>query len=196
MDDTEENLEPQKKSQGNKTIILIAAVILITGLAMVLVPNDDKQSSGPSERGQLLQPMGMDAPAIDAPGIGEGVQARTYISQLRAQAGELDYGAAYREAVRMEKEEMPADAYLLYFFAARHGHPAASYKLATLADPSYQTPGQVNPSDPVQAHKWYKIALAAGVGEAEQRLSQLRKTVEQQAMAGDEKARNLVLQWK
>lgn len=198
MEDSEVRLEPRLKPQNNRAILLIAAVIFLTALAIWLVPDQSGPDDEPSDASKLLQPMTQDHASLDAPGQDEGVHARAYISQLRAREGQVDLPAAYREAQRLEKEEMAFDAYLLYFFAARHGHPEASFKLATLSDPVLQTKNQtgITQPDPAQAHKWYLAAQKAGVKDAGERLKQLRIQIEQQAKSGDRQAQRLALQWK
>ena len=70
-------------------------------------------------------------------------------------------------------------------------------KLARAADPaSFHEGGLFAQADPLQAHKWYGRAAAAGVDEARQAQARLRARVEQAAAAGDEQAQRLMLQWK
>ncbi len=90
------------------------------------------------------------------------------------------------------------DAYLLYRFAARHGQVQAALTLGTQADPAYHdgATGFLPEPDAGQAYKWYSVAAAADNTTATQRLQDLRKRVQQDAVAGDEQARRLLLQWR
>ena len=89
------------------------------------------------------------------------------------------------------------DAYLLYRFAARHGHAQAAMTLGTRADPAFHDAASsyLPEPEPGQAYKWYGMAAEAGNEEALQRLQDLRQRVQRDAAAGDEQARRLLLQW-
>ena len=90
------------------------------------------------------------------------------------------------------------DAYLLYRFAARHGQAQAAMTLGTQADPAFHTAvtSYLSEADPGQAYKWYSVALAAGNDTAGLRLQDLHRQAQQAAVAGDEQARRLLLQWR
>ena len=90
------------------------------------------------------------------------------------------------------------DAYLLYRFAARNGQAQAALILGTQADPAFHAAaaGYLPDADPAQAYKWYSVAAAAGNDKAVQQLQALRKRMQQEAAAGDEQARRLLLQWR
>jgi hypothetical protein len=127
-----------------------------------------------------------------------GERARTFIYELRAEGGEPDPELVFTEAERMQGEGSLEDAYLLYRFAARHGQAQAALTLGTGADPAYhdaQTAFLPEP-DAAQAYKWYSLAADAGNAEAQQRLQDLRRRVQQEAAAGDAQARRLALQWR
>ena len=102
------------------------------------------------------------------------------------------------EAERLQDEGDSVDAYLLYRFAARHGHGQAALYLGTQADPAFHTAASLDSlnNEPEQAYKWYSMALEAGVDEAATRLQALRKHLEQSAADGDEHAQRLLLLWQ
>ena len=50
--------------------------------------------------------------------------------------------------------------------------------------------------DPVQAHKWYSVAVEQNVAGAEEKLQALRGGMEAAAQAGDMSAQRLLLNWK
>jgi TPR repeat protein len=50
--------------------------------------------------------------------------------------------------------------------------------------------------NPGQAYKWYSVAAVAGNDEAALSLQALRQRLQQDAEAGDEQARRLLLQWR
>ena len=91
-----------------------------------------------------------------------------------------------------------ADAYLLYFFAAREGHAGAALALGTQADPASRDPGNsvFEAADLTQAHKWYQLAAEGGDAEARNRLADLRRRVEKMAAEGDPQAQRVALLWQ
>jgi len=70
--------------------------------------------------------------------------------------------------------------------------------LGTQPDPAFHTmvTSYLPEADPAQAFKGYSVALAAGNDAAGQRLQDLHKHVQQAAVAGDEQAQRLLLQWQ
>ena len=127
-----------------------------------------------------------------------GDGARAFIYKLGSDGSQPDTDVVFAEAERMQDEENLLDAYLLYRYAARHGHAQAALRLGTQADPAYHTAASsyLPEAEPAQAYKWYSAAAAAGSDEATQRLPVLRTHVQQEATAGDEQARRLLLQWQ
>ncbi|MGB5178088.1 MAG: hypothetical protein WBP44_05090 [Gammaproteobacteria bacterium] len=127
-----------------------------------------------------------------------GDRARAFIYKLRADGAQPDTDVVFAEAERMQGEGNPLDAYLLYRYAARHGQAQAALILGTQADPAYHTAADsyLPDAEPAQAYKWYSMAATAGSKEAALRLLELRKRVQQDAAAGDEQARRLLLQWQ
>jgi hypothetical protein len=128
---------------------------------------------------------------------GGGDVARAFIYELRAGGAQPDADVVFTEAERMQGAGNLEDAYLLYRFAARHGQAQAAMMLGTQADPAFHTEvtSYLHEADPGQAYKWYSVAAAADNDEAEERLQDLRKRMQQDAAAGDEQARRLLLQW-
>ena len=126
-----------------------------------------------------------------------GDGARAFIYELRAGGAQPDTDVVFTEAERMQGEGNLEDAYLLYRFAARHGQAQAAMMLGTQADPAFHTAvtSYLPEPDPGQAYKWYSVAATAGNDEAVQRLRDPHKRVQQDAAAGDEQARRLLLQW-
>ena len=127
-----------------------------------------------------------------------GDGARAFIYKLRADGAQPDADVVFAEAERMQGEGNLLDAYLLYRFAARHGQAQAALILGTQADPAYHAAASsyLPEAEPAQAYKWYSVAATAGNDEATVRLQDLHKRVQQDAAAGDEQARRLLLQWQ
>jgi hypothetical protein len=186
-----------------RTEILMAAVALITILAIWLVPG--QQQEAPPALPQLTTAPPVEAgnappsPADETPvSAMPGDRARAIIAGLRAGGGEPDPVEVFANAQRLQDEGHPDDAYLLYRFAANHGEPRAALLLGTRADPAYYTAaGNILPGpEPEQAIKWYRMASAEGNAEAVARLQALRGRLEQASASGDPQADRLLLLWQ
>lgn len=221
-----EDLNNSGKWSPGRTKALMALVAIITVIAIWLVPDDKQtppslpslpSAPGSSER-LPLPPAAKTAAALPRPSAAEtsetlalppppggiatvtngGDEARAFIYKLRSDGAKPDADRVFAEAERTQGEGNLLDAYLLYRFAARHGQAQAALILGTQADPAYHAAdNSYSPeAEPAQAYKWYSVASAAGNEEAVQRLQDLRKRVQQDAAAGDEQARRLLLQWQ
>ena len=178
---------------------LMAAVAVATLLAVWLVPGDKQPTSLPElpvtpQVDVDLPPLAEGSAAVER----AGDRARAFIADLRNSPTEPDPDTTFVEAERLQAEGYSVDAYLLYRFAARHGHGQAALLLGTQADPAFHSAANLDSlnNEPEQAYKWYSMAVDAGVEEAAARLQALRKRVEQSAAAGDERAQRLMLLWQ
>ncbi len=180
--------------------VAIAVVALATGLAIWQVPDDGEISLTDDDmvlREQLIEPISRDPSAEGENLLPEGEQARALIRELQV-SDESPAQTAFEKAGVLQAEGRRVDAYLLYFFAARQGHSGAALELGTQADPAYHSAdtSTLDAPDPMQALKWYKVAIEGGDSTAQRRLTELRNQIELQASTGDEQARRLMLQWK
>ena len=120
---------------------LMAAVAVATLLAVWLVPDDNKhhpaRPAGAS--GRCRSASTADGSAAD---VRAGDRARAFISDLRSGNNEPDPDTVFVEAERLQGEGYSDDAYLLYRFAARHGHGQAALVLGTQADPAFYAADQ------------------------------------------------------
>lgn len=209
----------EKGGVGSNLITPIAIVILLTGVAVWLVPDDEaeKDTRKPLPQldsvvrpldsgGSVIRPLEQEAndtSTSDTPTSGAIIRsqpadtnaARALITKLR-QSGDETGQEAFDEAERQRSVGNNADAYLLYFFAAKQGHGEAALVLGTQSDPTYFTSinSALDEPDPGQAIKWYKIAIAAGIDDARHNLAELSKRIKQQAEAGNGEAQRLMLQ--
>ncbi len=136
-----------------------------------------------------------DSPTVDERAETDSNDVRTLITQLRKE--DVDSGQkAYEEAEKRRRVGDNEDAYLLYFFAARHGHGDAALVLGTMADPIYYTSitSALSAPNPAQAIKWYKQAIAAGNEDAKRNLANLSRRIKKQAEGGSSEAQRLLLQ--
>lgn len=178
-------------------LALAAAALLIVWLVV-----DDRQTTTPPLP-EPPAPQMTDADLFepghgDPAAIREGDRARAFIANLSSDGSDPDPNSVFVEAMRLQGEEYAVDAYLLFRFAARHGHGQAALVLGNQADPAYRNadiPDWLK-NQPEQAYKWYSIAAERGVDEAAERLQALREHVEQSALNGDEHAQRLLLQWR
>ena len=214
MADSDENTVPEAKKNGPWP--LIAAVVVMTLVAIWLVPGDQDDDSDPiapvAEAPSLLPPAGSDqsagqadeqtpaaqASATEQPSgpLGPGAAARALIAQLRQQ-NPPDLQRAFEGAQQHEQAGETDDAYLLYFYAAREGHGEAAMTLGRRSDPaSFVDNGLLAAADELQANKWYLKAQNAGVTGAAEAVAKLRGSIENAAAQGDDRARRIMLQWK
>jgi TPR repeat protein len=114
------------------------------------------------------------------------------------ESGSVDLDEAFNQARSFSDSGKLTDAHLLYFYAAREGHPASATQLAQMYDPTrYSSATSImDEPDPGQAYKWYRRAADAGDRTAQQMLTELRRWVEQAAKGGDVEAEQLLLGWK
>jgi TPR repeat protein len=163
----------------NRTTMMIAALAVALAAIAMLV---------------LFQPSSPEPGAITGADRAEG--AREYIAEVE-EPGPESYGDAYQRAREYQEAGRLADAQLLYFYAARGGHPAAEFELAEMNDPNHHESATslLEEPDPYQAYKWYSAALEHGSGEARERLDALRDWATQAAAQGNPEAERLLLQW-
>ncbi len=179
----------EKPRVGKATLAIMIAVVVITLIAIWLVPTEDET---PVED----IPLPGQTTTTPQPVQGKnGTTARAFIQELKSRGGALD--TAFEEAGRQQIAGQLEDAYLLYFYAARNGHPEASMVLGEQADPAYYSAStsMLAAADSEQAYKWYSQAAKAGVPSADDRLAALINTIENRANSGDEQAQRLMLQW-
>ncbi|MCP4126910.1 MAG: hypothetical protein GY753_07600 [Gammaproteobacteria bacterium] len=223
-------MEENKKIFSNKAyftnnLVPIIVVVLLTALAVWLVPGDDAeqdtkkplpqlgsvvrsldsidsakpspdQASADSETAtQDQEAKNLSGGVIDRPETGGKNDARSVIARLKQEGGNAAQ-KAFDAAEKQRTVGNNADAYLLYFYAARQGHGAAANILGTQSDPTFFTSinSALDAPDQGQAIKWYQMAIDAGNKEAKQHLAGLAKRIQQQAESGSSEAQRLLLQ--
>jgi len=189
---------PRRLCRGqidNRMLVTIAAAaVVVIILAVVWLRPEPEPEPVPAPGTE--RPLETVAPA-ETPAE-RGDTAREVIEELEAGAGGADYAEAYRRAEEFLSQGRLADAQLLYFFAARGGHTAAAFTLATFYDPNHysQDASLMERPDAFQAYKWYRTANEAGDERAATRLDELRAWAEEAAAAGNTDAERLLLQWE
>ncbi len=198
-----------KKSGMSKNLVVpITIVVLLTSLAVWLVPDDsnEKDARKPLPKlGSVISPLGQTTDEANTKETNAGIisraelpdtnNARALIAKLRQSKGNTGQ-QAFEEAEKQRSMGNNADAYLLYFFAAKQGHGDAALVLGTQSDPTYFTSinSAMDAPDQGQAVKWYKIAIDAGNKEAKSKLAELSKRIKKQAESGSDQAKRLMLQ--
>ncbi len=139
-----------------------------------------------------------DAASLAKAGMSAGETARLLINLVRRGEKDLSIEQLYGQASEFHQQAKNTDAYLLYFYNARKGHGPSAFELAKMHDPAYfQGVNELLDSpDPMQAYKWYTIAVESNVAGAEQKLQALRSSIEAAAKGGDLSAQRLLLNWK
>lgn len=211
--------EPQRRSGPWKLIIVVAVLTLIAAWLIPTGVQDDEPETAdgqgtpaglPAQPPSLLGEQAADASLSDQmpatageesqPALLDdrpGAKARALIASMRA-AGTIDLDQALAAAAQAQSEGELANAYLLYFFAAREGSGTAALELGKQADPATRDPlnSVFAAPDLNQAYKWYKIAAGNGESEARDRLADLQARVEQMAAGGDPQAQRISLLWQ
>ncbi|MGD2083175.1 MAG: hypothetical protein PVF91_09425 [Chromatiales bacterium] len=208
--DKDEILSEGRRPRGKGRIRL---ALVLVALALVVWYLLDRSEETPPEGGEAAQSVEPAAPTAispirreEAPGAPsperaparEGDRARALIAELRQSPSDTAVSRAYAQAEAFRDAGKLADAYLLYFYAAREGHAASALALGTMADPEFhsQADSFLDEPDVAQARKWYLMAAEQGDATARGRLAALEGRVEAAAAAGDLRARRLLLQWR
>ncbi|MGB5637573.1 MAG: hypothetical protein WBM63_00510 [Sedimenticolaceae bacterium] len=200
--------EPQRRSGPWK---LIAIVVVLTLIGIWLVPGDGPEDDPAGTEQQATQPPSLlaDGPAgqsltptpleleVEVADDRPGAMARAVIAKMRAE-GNAQLDQVFAVGTQAQAAGQLADAYLLYFFAAREGYAPAALALGTQSDPASRDPlnSVFEAPDMSQAHKWYQLAAENGDNEARERLADLRSRVEKLAADGDAQAQRISLLWQ
>jgi TPR repeat protein len=166
---------------------------MVTLVAVLLIP---ERSEPPPQLPPPLQQIEREDVAEAAGAKGpEGTAARRLIADLELRGA--DPSEYFQEAAKLEASGQIADAYLVYFRAARVEHVPSLLRLGRLNDSAYRRPELdiLGEPDLFQAHKWYLRAARAGSLEAQADLENLRQRVERAAAQGDRTAERLALLW-
>jgi TPR repeat protein len=124
-----------------------------------------------------------------------GMRARQYIEQLRSAGKPYPLSQVFDRAQDFRHDGSLADAYLLYFFAARENHLPSMMTMGEMSDPlRFRAEDTLlDQADAIQAWKWYQKAAELGQAQAAQRLDELDQWARDAAAGGDSAARQLLL---
>ncbi len=197
-------------SPSNRLWLIISAIMAVTLIAVFMVPDGQKQAediplpTAPAtpvaarNEAEPAVPQQDKMPAEEMPAVEETLAEGEAARRFLAASPELDPEAIFQRAQAFHEEGRLADAWLLFFKAAREGHAQAAMILAEQADPAFfdAAHSMLDSPDLVQAHKWYEQAKRNGSKEAAKRLDNLMKRLEQAAADGDRQAQLLLAKWK
>ena len=192
-------------SPSNRLWLIISAIMAVTLIAVFMVPDGREQAediplpAAPTTPVSSLNEAEPDAPRqAEMPAAEEALAEGEAARRFLAESPDLDAGTIFRRAEVFRRDGRVADAWLLYFKAARDGHAQAAMVLAEQADPAFfdAASSMLDTPDLVQAHKWYELARRNGSREAGERLDKLMKRLEQAAADGDRQAQVLLAKWK
>ncbi|HKJ51668.1 MAG TPA: hypothetical protein VKB27_09190 [Gammaproteobacteria bacterium] len=188
-----DNNEPRSSSRPNP---LLWIALLVIGLIIFVVMSGDRGSSV-----KVVAPVDSDAAGGSIERsllVPPGMRAREYIEQIRARGRPYPLDEVYRKAGDYLREGGLADAHLLYFFAAREDHLPSIMVLGEMADPILFSAENalLDHADAVQAYKWYRKAASLGQPLAEERISNLRRWADTEAVNGDPQARQFLLNFQ
>ena len=124
-----------------------------------------------------------------------GARARLYIKQIRAAGEPYPLEKVMAKATEFSTEGSLADAHLVFFFAARAQHVEAMMTMGEMSDPTLFSAENnlMDHPDPVQAYKWYRMALDKGFEPARDRLQNLQRWAKSEASYGNIAAQQLLL---
>ncbi|MCP4075180.1 MAG: hypothetical protein GY744_03220 [Gammaproteobacteria bacterium] len=124
-----------------------------------------------------------------------GLRARKFIGQVRQNGRPYPLEELMAKASIYVNEGSLADAHLTFFFVAREGHVEAMMMMAEMSDPTlFQSENNLlDKADPVQAYKWYQLALSSGFEPAQSRLDNLYQWAVAEAKFGNVEAEQLLL---
>jgi hypothetical protein len=183
--------------KGEVRVLLAVAALAVLGWYLLSPSPPTEKQPAAAEHPVAPESAGNGAGHEAAADSGRGDLARAVIEELRRQE-RPDLSQIHERAERFHSVGLLADAYLLYFYAARQGHAPSALALGGMYDPETfgRKPSVLAQPDPAQAHKWYVAAANAGDPVGKRRLAELRARVERAAAKGDSDAGRLMLQWR
>jgi len=207
-----------KKRQPSPLPKIIIVMLILAGVGFYLFSDSEParivsmpEAAAPavtatSSTSSVIRPASESKPVAAPPKARSAIQARqnpgdsarALIAEFRAKKGSADLKQILTSADEFSAKGMQADAYLLYFFAARRGDGRAAQVLAKMHDPAYHSTqdSMLDQPDLVQAYKWYRQAARGGQASAQNELNSFRAQVERLAASGDTEAKQLLLQWR
>jgi len=132
------------------------------------------------------------APPVLAPPV---LGARDLIRQAREKNRPYPLESLYEHALSERADKKMENAHLLFFFCAREGYLPSILMMGEMADPLLfkAENSLLDEADPIQAYKWYRIAIERNSAEAQLKMDALKKWAEAAADTGNPTAQQLLL---
>lgn len=188
------NQEPEFKSaaDGKFSKLKYPLILLALGLIFTALTLENPDAESVAEK-EIQSTQGL----LQSGSSSGGGDARAWLENWKKTSSINNVDAVFTRAESFTANDQQADAWLLYFYAARNGHGAAAMTLAHQADPQTFSEQQsiTGIAEPFSAFKWYKVAAATGVPEASAKLAALKTWLQAEAKKGDADAGRLLLQW-
>ncbi len=123
------------------------------------------------------------------------LNARDLIRETREKGNPYPLDELYQKALSARAANDMENAHLLFFFSAREGHLPSILMMGEMADPLlFNTANSLlDQADPIQAYKWYRIALQRNNADAQLKMDNLKQWAKTQASFGNETAQQLLL---
>lgn len=123
------------------------------------------------------------------------LDARGLIRLARKKGKPFPLDELYKNALSERANKAMENAHLLFFFCAREGHLPSILMMGEMADPLLFSADKslLDRADPVQAYKWYRIAIERNNTEAQNKMALLQQWAKTQASAGNKTAQQLLL---
>jgi len=192
-----QNNSDKQSSPFSNPLILATVVVLVLLVLIFSLRSEQGEGTETANNADLsIPPIAtgkIERTEFSAP----GARAREEISALRQQQA-INWAQVLTSAQNYQQQGELADAYLLYFFAAREGVVDAMLVMGQMSDPTSFDPANslLNFPDPIQAHKWYLQASYQGSTDAAVRLSNLKQWALSEAGLGNAEASQLLLYYE
>lgn len=186
---------------------LIWGIIAVIALVMVFVFFSDRSGtktekislganeetpkfSGEINRQSVVAP----TPTLAPPAPG----ARELIRLAREKQRPYPLDDLYKHALAERADKDMENAHLLFFFCAREGHLPSILMMGEMSDPLLfkEDKSLLDQADPIQAYKWYRIAIERHSVEAGEKMNSLQKWAETEASVGNKIAQQLLLSFE
>jgi len=130
-------------------------------------------------------------PAMAPPALG----ARELIRSVREKDRPYPLDELYERALKERADNNMENAHLLFFFCAREGHLPSILMMGEMADPLLfdAENSLLDQSDPIQAYKWYQIAIERNNVVAQVKMDALQQWAESEANNANQPAQQLLL---
>ena len=151
----------------------------------------DASENTPKFSGEIARQIPVEAALAAPPALG----ARELIRLAREKLRPYPLDDLYEHALAERIDNNMENAHLLFFFCAREGHLPSILMMGEMADPLLfsEENSLLDQADPIQAYKWYRIAIERDNDVAQEKMNALQQWAETEADLGNIIAQQLLL---